>query len=96
MFTIVYTVRENPLMTMGDAVASFLDEKDTATDDMGLLSIHDVKKGYSAIQATWDNPRHRWKDATSKRRRIVALILYSRHMSLDIELANTTPGLQQP
>jgi hypothetical protein len=96
MLIIVYTVKENPLLTMGDAVASFLDDDDTTTDDMGLVSIHDIKKGYSAVQTTWDNPRHRWKDATSKRRRTVALVLYSRHTSRDIELANNKPDSQQP
>ncbi|KAJ4993561.1 hypothetical protein SVAN01_01109 [Stagonosporopsis vannaccii] len=77
MFYIVYFLKGNPLMTMGDAVASFLDERDVTTRYLGLMSIRDAKQGYSASATTWDNPRQRWKDATSRVRRIVTLILFA-------------------
>jgi hypothetical protein len=77
MLFIVYSINENPLMTMGDAVASFLDERDVTTASMGLMSLHDCKKGYLATKTTWDDPRPLWKDATSKKRRIIVLIVYS-------------------
>lgn len=77
MFSVVYIVRDNPFMTIGDAVASFLDERDTATSGIGLLSIYDAKKGYHAVETTWEDPIRRWKDATSKKRRAFTLILYS-------------------
>lgn len=75
MFYIVYSTNEDPLMTMGDAVASFLDERDALTNNMGLHSIHDYKKGYNAGASMWNNPRWRWKDVTSKKRRTTTLLL---------------------
>lgn len=77
MFSVVFLVKEKPLMTMGDAVASFLDEKDATTNNIGLVNIHDLRKGYSAGAITWENQHWRWKDVTSKTRRIVTLILYA-------------------
>ena len=62
---------------MGDAVASFLDDRDETTLKAGLVSIHDMKNGYNAGANNWENRRWRWKDATSKSRRIVTLILYA-------------------
>ena len=41
-------------MTIGDAVASFLDNRDEATRNTGLVSIHDIKKDYGAGANTWD------------------------------------------
>jgi hypothetical protein len=52
MLFIVYSIKENPLMTMGDAVASFLDERDVTTASMGLMSLYDCKKGYFATKTT--------------------------------------------
>lgn len=77
MFYIVYSTNENPLMTMGDAVASFLDERDIATKNAGLQTLADTKKGYSVGVNTWSDPRRRWKDATSRKRRLITLTLYS-------------------
>jgi hypothetical protein len=77
MLFIVYSIKDNPLMTMGDAVASFLDERDVTTASMGLMSLRYSKKGYLATKTTWDNPRPLWKDATSKKRRTIVLIVYS-------------------
>jgi hypothetical protein len=64
-------------MTIGDAVASFLDNKDKSTINTGLISIKDMKKDYGAGANTWENRRWRWKDATSISRRILTLILYA-------------------
>lgn len=77
MFTVVYIVKDSPFMTIGDAVASFLDERDTATSRIGLLSIYDARKGYHAVETTWVGPTRRWKDATSRKRRVFTLTLYS-------------------
>ena len=76
MFCIVYSSNENPLLTMGDAVASFLDKRDITTNSTSLLSIRDIKRVYSAGATTWDHPRRRWKDAASKQRRMVTVVLY--------------------
>lgn len=73
---ILHSIKEDPLMNMGDAVASFLENEDTTSDGLGLLSIHDCKKGPRIGKIVWQNPHWRWKDATSKKRRTVTLLLY--------------------
>jgi hypothetical protein len=92
MFYVAYSTKESPLMTMGDAVASFLDDKDDTTNDMGMFSIHDHRKNYSSGASAWDDRPWRWKDATSKKRRATTLILYP-CSSPSIKLANNTPDL---
>ncbi|KAF3045926.1 hypothetical protein E8E12_007517 [Didymella heteroderae] len=86
MFYIVYSTKENPLMTIGDAVASFLDEKDVSTKGSGLQSLTDLKKDYSVGVRTWDAQRRRWKDATSRKRRFVTLALFTVTLGLVIGL----------
>ena len=76
MFYIVYSLEDNPLMTIGDAVASFLDERDITSKHLGLLSIRNAKQGRSAGATIWNSPRQRWKEATSKTRRTLTLLLY--------------------
>lgn len=76
MLYILLSIKEDPLMNMGDAVASFLEDRDTASDRFGLLSIHDCKKGPKIGGTVWRNALWRWKDATSKKRRAVTLLLY--------------------
>jgi hypothetical protein len=89
MFSIVFFVEDHPLMTMGDAVASFLDERDIETSDMDLHTTHNAKESHSTFDAT-----RRWKDATSKKRRFFALLLYRIHHSSLIALANILSELQ--
>jgi hypothetical protein len=94
MFSIVFFVEDHPLMTMGDAVASFLDERDIETSDMDLHTTHNAKESHSTFDATYDPPIRRWKDATSKKRRFFALLLYRIHHSSLIALANILSELQ--
>jgi hypothetical protein len=76
MFFIVFRVRDEPLITMGDAVASFLENSDSTTKDMCLLSIQDVRnKGYQTGPREWVNQRFRWKDVASKKRRGTTLAM---------------------
>ena len=79
MFYITFNVHDEPLMTMGDAVASFLGKNDPTTKDMCLSSFQDFKmnKGYSAGPRQWHNKRFRWKDVTSKTRRVVTVGMYA-------------------
>ncbi|KAH6638910.1 hypothetical protein C7974DRAFT_421557 [Boeremia exigua] len=93
MFYIVYSLKENPLMTTGDAVASFLDESDSTTNTLSLLSIRDEKRGYSAGAVTWDNPRRRWKDVTSRRRRTTIIVLFA--IALIIVIALLIWGIRE-
>ena len=64
-------------MTMGDAVASFLDKDDPVTRNMCIISLKDFKKskGYVAGPRQWNDTRYRWKDVTSKTRRIVTIFM---------------------
>jgi hypothetical protein len=47
MFIIAFSVKESPLLTMGDAIASFLDRPDPYTKDMCLASRFDIQKSGS-------------------------------------------------
>jgi hypothetical protein len=47
MFFVAFRILDDPLITMGDGVASFLEKADPTTKDMCLLSIHDVRKNGS-------------------------------------------------
>lgn len=76
MFYIAFCIRDEPLITMGDAVASFLGKSDPTTKNMCLLSIRDVRrKGYQAGARQWLNERLKWKDVVSKKRRATTLAL---------------------
>lgn len=70
--------KENPLMTMGDAVASFLEKRDETTKNMCLLSVRDVKSHkhyFPAGPKVWTGKQRRFKDVTSRTRRTVTFIL---------------------
>jgi len=72
-------IKENPLLTMGDAVASFLEKRDETTKGMCLLSVSDVKshRGYfPAGPKEWTGKVRRWKDVTSRTRRLVTFAMY--------------------
>lgn len=73
MFYIVYSTNENPLMTMGDAVASFLDAEDARTEKISLFNYQGRSKGYHSYNGfgveSWEDAAYEWVDTTSKRRR---------------------------
>jgi hypothetical protein len=75
MFYIAFGVHEEPLLTIGDAVASFLQDNDVFTRSMCLASASDFKwkKGSSTGAKKWRKESHRWKDVTSVRRRVITL-----------------------
>jgi hypothetical protein len=76
MFYIAFCIRDEPLITMGDAVASFLEKSDPTTKNMCLLSIRDVRtRGYQVGAREWLNERLKWKDVVSKKRRATTLAL---------------------
>ncbi|KAF2995325.1 hypothetical protein E8E13_000718 [Curvularia kusanoi] len=77
MFYIVFKPSDEPLLTMGDAVASFLDDPDPSTCDMSLLSIRDVKCGHvRAGVRQWLPPKALWMHAMSKTRRATTTLIY--------------------
>ena len=77
MFYVAFCVHDEPLMTMGDAVASFLDKKDMATKNMCLSTLADFqdRKGYQMGPRQWSDKGYRWKDVTSKSRRITTVVM---------------------
>jgi hypothetical protein len=82
MLYITFRVKKEPLMTMGDAVASFMEQNDPTTRKMGTATRNEVK-----IHNRWDpmgprewKPRkwklvsYKWYDTTSKTRRITMFV----------------------
>lgn len=85
MFYVAYCIPEQPLITMGDAVASFLQRPDYYSQGLCLLSIHDVREGgYKTSTRQWTNERFRWKDIASKKRRATTLSLYATTPNLHV------------
>ena len=76
MWFVIYSTKDDPLLTMVDAVASFLDEKDPATTNLSLLSLQDCSTDYDAGAKPWHDQCWRWKDTTNKNRRATTLGLY--------------------
>ncbi|KAF2737403.1 hypothetical protein EJ04DRAFT_574588 [Polyplosphaeria fusca] len=79
IFYTAFRVKESPLMTMGDAVASFMDSQDPTTKDMCLLTMGDAKqhKGYfPAGPKTWTQRKNRWKDVISRTRYYTTFAMY--------------------
>lgn len=77
LFYIAFTVKDEPLMAMGDAVASFLDKEDIETRNMCLSSMADFRneKGYKAGPRQYSSETYRWEHVISKRRRRVTFIM---------------------
>ncbi|KAJ4373036.1 hypothetical protein N0V83_003327 [Neocucurbitaria cava] len=79
MFLVAFGIQTEPLVTMGDAVASFLNKNDPVTVNMCIASLKDFKKtkGYTAgIPRQWNDERYPWKDVTSKTRRTVTILMF--------------------
>jgi hypothetical protein len=75
-------VKETPLLTMGDAVASYLKRPDATTSGLCLLSKESImlwKKRHSIISGQagrmYDPTRTRWATAVSKRRWVFSIVL---------------------
>jgi hypothetical protein len=73
MFYIAFRIEDEPLMTMGDAVASFLEREDHTTKNMCLATVKDSKKHmtYEVRPRQWTDTKYRWKDVTSVGRRAI-------------------------
>jgi hypothetical protein len=72
IFYTAFFTKEQPLMTMGDAVASFLEVEDPTTIGFCLASREDT---WSAGPRQWNGATFRWKDATTKTRRFGTFLL---------------------
>lgn len=76
MFFVAFSVPEEPLLTIGDATASFLEVEDPTTMDICLSSLKDFRKKRCKPGAkVWEDSRSKWKDVTSKSRRITTVTL---------------------
>lgn len=77
MFYVAFSVQDEPLMAMGDAVASFLENEDLTTKDMCLSTQVDFRNrtGYQVGPRQWTNERFRWKDVTSTSRKIITVVM---------------------
>ena len=78
MFYIAFCVNDEPLMSMGDAVASFLGKEDIETKNMCLSSMANFRdgKGYKVGPRQYSGETYRWKDVTSILRRCITLIMW--------------------
>lgn len=73
-------IKEQPLMTIGDAVASFIERPDPRTKNSCLLTIKDVKskqpQSTLAGPKPWIAKADCWKDVTSKSRRVSMVAMF--------------------
>lgn len=86
MVLVVLNSKEPVLVTIGDAISSFLDIRDQTTLDMCVATKWDIQKGYwelsnvefvrgVAYQA-WNPHRHHWFRAVSIGRWVICIFLY--------------------
>ncbi|KAF2821148.1 hypothetical protein CC86DRAFT_359821, partial [Ophiobolus disseminans] len=77
MFYTAFGVKEEPLMTLGDAVSSFIEEPDQSTTGMCLVSFKDIRKQgmHGTGSRIWTRPRYRWESNTSRLRRAMTFLM---------------------
>lgn len=72
MVSIVWKEKSEPLITLGDAISSFLNDPDPTTKNMCLADKNEFRKtGWQATKTTWKPGRHRWFRAASFRRWVI-------------------------
>ncbi|XPS76152.1 hypothetical protein M3J07_008208 [Ascochyta lentis] len=76
MFYVAFKVPGEPLITMGDAVASFIDDPDPSTSGICLASIAEIKKkDYRPGAKEWRSKKVSWRHAISRTRRAVVVTM---------------------
>lgn len=91
IFYVAFFTTDEPLLTMGDAVVSFLENKDTTSSDMCLLTMQEVKKSkhhFPLGPKQWTDKRRRWKEVTSLRRRLTTILMYIPSSRTKFHVAN--------
>jgi len=76
---VAFGVKESPILTMGDAVVSFLNKPDKETKRMCLVSksdIVDAKRKWTFVPRTFKRTRARWYQAATAKRWILCIVLY--------------------
>ena len=86
MFYTALGIQEQPLMTMGDAVVSFLTMQDPTTTDRSVMAIENVpyRKRYRTAWShshNWRSSAHWWADLRGNRFRPSITKEFSRHWS---------------
>ncbi|KAK5045445.1 hypothetical protein LTR84_009309 [Exophiala bonariae] len=78
MIITLYSCDEMPLVTLGDAIASFLAEPDPVTSGNCLLSKEELgtSEGWYPRARAWKATRRRWFNSASKKRWMLCNILY--------------------
>lgn len=77
LFT-VFGIKEDPLMAIGDAIASFLQKPDSTTANMCIASKNDIiamKHNFKAGSREWTGKRYCWRHSASRFRRILLFLL---------------------
>ena len=77
MSMIAWNRGPEPLVTLGDAIASFLDRPDVSTEG-GCIAARlrfEKSKSWNLLPSRWDTKRLRWFQAASRRRWVVCNIL---------------------
>jgi hypothetical protein len=92
MFYVLYSVKDDPIMTMGDAVSSFLQNEDTKTRHQSLSGFQTFREGCSNGAKVWENAQLLWKDATSKNRRATPLVMWVSYAFLYQRVLTKTPA----
>ena len=77
MVCTLLSIEEEPLMAMGDAIASFLQRPDPTTVNMCLASRTDVmaKHNFNPGPRRWAGKTYRWRHSTSRSRRAFTYLL---------------------
>jgi len=67
MLILAFSVKERPLMTMGDAVSSFLQQPDSTTENVCLLTMSNVQymHDWAPVPEVYDLEHKRWFCAAS-------------------------------
>jgi hypothetical protein len=80
LFYTFFLIKENPLMTIGDAVSSFLRYKDQTTSGLCLMSKHDIdwwtKNHAKPIARPLKMKCQKWYSVASRRRWVFMTLLY--------------------
>ncbi len=93
MIYIAFFLPHEPLVTMGDAVASFLTTPDPTTEGMCLFSQRDFRSKHTVAEPRqWLDRRYRWKDATGRTHRATTFILIAITLSVVIWLLDMGIG----
>jgi hypothetical protein len=74
MVCIIYRIKETPLLTIGDSIASFLQQHDETTKGLCLMSMDQLKEWKNSLGGTIPKP----KNLVSSRRRWNSVVGASR------------------